>query len=614
VWVLNHNLKFGVRWVETSGGATNLPTWNTGCGFNRCWCCGLQSYISNCRYANHNSDYFCFFPEFTLNMSAFQTIPQPTIEPLCAPVPERSEAKSKVLSRTRLVSDTLATGVVFALVLTIGQRLIGFVRGILFCRYMTEQELGQWSMVWSFLMLLAPLAMLGLPGCFGKYSEYFRARGQLNAFIWRVGVISIATTLITAMAILIFPTMFAELFFRDASQVFVVQSLAVALVAVAISNFAISLMESLRQVRVVTIMRFITGIAFAVIGTGLLLVWKNNASAVTLAYGLCCLLGTLPAFYLWWKFRESNIDVASEAAIEADENQLAGLTTAATAEALTHLSMWQRIAPFAFWLWISNLLHNLFEVSDRYMLIHWSDAPANIAQAMVGQYHSGRVIPLLMVSIAVMVAGVLLPYMSAAWEAGKKSDAVRQLNWCYKLVGVSFTCCGLGVLMTAPIFFDWILQGRYNDGLAVLPLTLVYCTWFSLFTVGQDYLWVAEKGKLATLAVGFGLVANVVLNVVLIPWCGLSGAVIATTVGNFLVVLLILWLNHRHGCPTDLGIWLISALPLVLLLSPAVACLVLLGVVGVAYQTNWILSRDEKQQGFAAWESLLAKYRRTLAN
>lgn len=56
------------------------------------------------------------------------------------------------------VSDSIAAGVIFALVLTVGQRIVGFGRGILFCRLMTEQELGQWSMVWSYLMLLAPLA------------------------------------------------------------------------------------------------------------------------------------------------------------------------------------------------------------------------------------------------------------------------------------------------------------------------------------------------------------------------------------------------------------------------------------------------------------------------
>ena len=66
-------------------------------------------------------------------------------------------------SQSSLVTDSIATGVVFALVLTVGQRVIGFFRGLLFCRYMSDQQLGQWSLVWSFLMMLIPLAMLGLP-------------------------------------------------------------------------------------------------------------------------------------------------------------------------------------------------------------------------------------------------------------------------------------------------------------------------------------------------------------------------------------------------------------------------------------------------------------------
>ena len=85
-----------------------------------------------------------------------------------------------------LISDSIAAGVAFAVVLTIGQRLVGFGRGILFCRLMTDQQLGQWSMVWSYLMLLAPLAVLGLPGCFGKFTEYYRQRGQLKSFIGRI--------------------------------------------------------------------------------------------------------------------------------------------------------------------------------------------------------------------------------------------------------------------------------------------------------------------------------------------------------------------------------------------------------------------------------------------
>ncbi len=489
---------------------------------------------------------------------------------------------------TRLVwvHDSLALGVVFALVLTIGQRAIGFVRGILFCRLMTDQELGQWSMVWSLLMLLAPLAMLGLPGCFGRYSEHYRQRGQLRIFIFRIGVVSVVMSLMTAAALLIFPATFAEWFFRDSSQTTLIASLALSLVAVAISNFAISLMESLRQVRLVSIMRFVTGLAFAVVGTILIVVCKDNSAAVTLAYGLCCLLGLIPAMWLGWKFRQGIIENGSS---------------------LSHQSMWRKIAPFAVWLWLSNLLNNLFEVSDRYMLIHWSDTTSALAQSMVGQYHSGRIIPLLIVSLATVVGGVLLPYMSAAWEDGRIQQATRQLNVSYKLVGLSFTASGILVLIASSFFFDTILQGRYNDGLAVLPLTLVYCIWFSLYTVGQDYLWVAEKGKLATLAVGTGLVANILLNMLFIPYWGLAGAVWATTIGNLIVLLLILVMNHCSGCHTDLGIWLISGTPLVLLLTPWLATLMLVGLCIVAHRTDWLFSPDEKQQGLVVWQGLRSK-------
>ena len=284
-----------------------------------------------------------------------------------------ADVAEKLQKPTGLAFDSFLTGVVFALILTVGQRAIGFVRGILFCRMMTEQELGQWSLIWSFLMLLVPLAMLGLPGCFGRFTEHFRQRRQLRLFVRRVGFVSLATSALVSGVIMVFPEWFAQLIFRDPTQVTVVRCLGVALMAVAISNFTVSLTESLRQVRTVTVMRFVTGLSFALVGSLMLTFWSDGSSAVTLAYAFCSLLGLVPAIWLLRHLRRFN-------------DQLSDVSDAG----LSHSEMWRRIAPFAIWLWISNLLHNLFEVTDRYMLIHWSDTTADIAQGLVGQYHSGR--------------------------------------------------------------------------------------------------------------------------------------------------------------------------------------------------------------------------------
>ena len=108
-------------------------------------------------------------------------------------------------------SDSLAFGVVFAIALTVIQRAIGFGRGILFCRLMTDQQLGQWSMVYSFLLLLAPLAVLGLPGCFGRFTEHYLGRNQFGVFVRRIAIISYALTAVLAFTMYAFPTVFSQI-------------------------------------------------------------------------------------------------------------------------------------------------------------------------------------------------------------------------------------------------------------------------------------------------------------------------------------------------------------------------------------------------------------------
>ena len=80
------------------------------------------------------------------------------------------------------------------LVANIVQRSVGFGRGMLFCRWLTPDELGTWDMAYSFLLLAAPVVVLGLPGSFGRYLERFRQRGQLRTFLRRATIWTAALT------------------------------------------------------------------------------------------------------------------------------------------------------------------------------------------------------------------------------------------------------------------------------------------------------------------------------------------------------------------------------------------------------------------------------------
>lgn len=486
-----------------------------------------------------------------------------------------------------IASDSLIMGVVFALILTVVQRLVGFLRNIMFCRFMSDDQLGQWSLIYSFVLLLAPLAVLGLPGCFGRFVEYYQRRGQLMTFLKRINWICGAATAIIAVALVAFPEQFSWLFFRETGNTEIIYAFAFALIGVTVINYLTSLLEALRQVRIVTLMRFFSAMLFTIVATLLLLIWENGTLAVTIGLGVGSVLACLPAFWFLWNRRNG---FSSEG------------------EFLTLKSMWARIAPYAAWMWMCNLLHNLFEVGDRYMLIHYSPVNAEVAQSFVGQYHSGRVIPTVLVGVATMLGGILMPYMTAHWERDEKGKAYTQLNWTIKLIAISFTVIGAGVLLIAPTLFETVLQGRYNDGLAVLPLTLIYCIWFSLFTVAQDYLWVAEEGKYGVIAIAIGVVLNLVCNLLLIPSYGLWGAVFATTIANGLTVVLIYIINNWKGASPDFGCWLTAAMPLLILLPSYLAFAFLAIFVCIAIATPIVFQREEKDQ----IEALVRKLREKL--
>ncbi len=57
---------------------------------------------------------------------------------------------------TPLPTDTLVDSVLILLGLSVVQRLVGFVRAVLFCRWLDAEQLGLWDMAFSFLLLAAP--------------------------------------------------------------------------------------------------------------------------------------------------------------------------------------------------------------------------------------------------------------------------------------------------------------------------------------------------------------------------------------------------------------------------------------------------------------------------
>lgn len=470
------------------------------------------------------------------------------------------------------IGDGFAYGLLIMLVINFGQRIVGILRNIGFCQFLSDAELGQWALANSFFMIAAPLVVLGLPGAFGKFVEYFRQRLCLSAYLRRVGIVCVTSTLLLSTTMIIAKDSFAWLIYGSTATIEIIAWTAITLMAQVAYNFVYDVTLSLRQVRILSWMQFAHGMCFAIFGI-LSLSFTNQWLVLLPSFAGALVVGAVVGGWCVWQncgqeFRDDSL--------------------------LPHRDMWPRILPFAVSLWLSNLLANSFELSDRYMLLHFSLGGESVGQAMVGQYYCGRIIPNLLTSVALTLSGILLPYLSADWEAGRYQEIQRRMGYILSLFSLAFTAVSVAALVFSPLLFDVFFSGKYEAAQSILGLSLLQCTWASLSMIAGAYLLCAERAKAASFNLFLGLVVNVGLNVPLIRNFGLTGSVVATLIANLLLLLLTLWTMRRSGCRTDARTLLLVFFPIVLLLGINFAALSLAILVVIAGRTEWILDRQDR--------------------
>ncbi len=463
-------------------------------------------------------------------------------------------------------ADSLAVGMLVMLGMTIIQRGIGFFRGIWICRMLSDSDVGQWAMALGFILLITPVMMMGIPGSLPRYTEHYRLRGHLRAFVRRLAMLTIAFTGLFFVAAFAAPAQLAWFIFLEPQSSSLIYCVVAAVGAISAFYFLNELLAGLRQVRVVSLMQFTQSLCFTALAVAALYA-GYGLHTVILSFAIATLVALLPG--VWVLCRGWNGLPVSDEPFKAP-------------------SMWRRLIPFAAALWAMNLLGNIFDLSDRYMILHFTPGGETIGQAAVGQYHSGRMIPVLLISLGMLISGVLMPYLSADWEQGNRQAVRDQMRRVLLAMSAFFTLGSALALLIAPWMFHSLLQGRYDDGLSLMPMAFVFCTWASMVVVANSFLLVIEKGKLIALATGIGLASNVALNALLLPVWGLHGAVVSTLCSHGVVMLGIWLAMAKSDFRFDRTLLYVSLMPATLLAGPWVAVAsVLICLAGSEHARAW---------------------------
>jgi O-antigen/teichoic acid export membrane protein len=395
-------------------------------------------------------------------------------------------------------------------------------------------------MAYSFLLLAAPVVVLGLPGSFGRYLERYRQRGQLRTFLRRATIWTIVLTALALGIIIYEAPRFSSMIFGRPDATTLVILVASSLVAIILHHYLEALFAALRKFSIVSTMHFCQSILFAAISLALMWCWRFAAESIVIGYGAACLLSAV--VMLAWRGG-------------------AVLAEAPPDDGIAHCDFWPPLMRFAFWVWVINFFCHLFGIVDRYMLVHYSGLENTAALALVGHYHASRIVPILFLSVADLLAGAVMPYLSHDWESGARQRVSDRLNTVLKLTSLVMLAGGVAVLWVAPLLFHYAFEGRYDQGLAVMPWTLTYCVWYSLLLVAQNYVWCAERAMLAVIPLVAGLCVNVAIDLALIPTWGLLGAVVATTVATAVALAMLYWINHQAGMRLEGGMILLSIAP-----------------------------------------------------
>ncbi|HKD36726.1 MAG TPA: polysaccharide biosynthesis C-terminal domain-containing protein, partial [Pirellulales bacterium] len=171
-----------------------------------------------------------------------------------------------------------------------------------------------------------------------------------------------------------------------------------------------------------------------------------------------------------------------------------------------------------------------------------------------------------------------------------------RLNLLIKLTSLGVTFGAMLVLVASPLLFGKIFHGKFDAGLAVLPLTLVYSAWYAIMTIVRVYLWCAEKVRLVSIAYLGGLLVNIALNLLLVPPLGLLGAVLGTCAAHIVTAGFVYGASLAKGLRFDRGVCVCALLPLTLLLGPWGAIAGAGAAIMLALFTNAILTCEERAE------------------
>lgn len=156
-----------------------------------------------------------------------------------------------------------------------------------------------------------------------------------------------------------------------------------------------------------------------------------------------------------------------------------------------------------------------------------------------GYYEQAQKINIVLLRIVLSLGLVLLPQIASAFKEGNKKQVNEFINKSGKYVFFISLPLALGLICISDNFVPWFFGNGYNKVSELLKLSGFILIIQGLDDVfGMQYLVNVGKQKQYIISLFSGAIMNFIFNLILIPKLASAGAVIASFLGELVIVLI----------------------------------------------------------------------------
>lgn len=185
--------------------------------------------------------------------------------------------------------------------------------------------------------------------------------------------------------------------------------------------------------------------------------------------------------------------------------------------------------------------------SDRLVLERW------VSQEDLGRYSLGYTFATVTAVVAGAVGMATVPMLNHSLKADDRVSASRLGS--YALVSTSFAA--VGVATCSPDAIRLLTPISYHAAGSVVPWVVLGLAFQALYTVTSIGTFYSKRTRMVPLVTGVGALANVGLNLALVPRFGILGAAVDTAAAYAIMALLHCLLGQRlHPVPWEYSRWL----------------------------------------------------------